>query len=80
MCKPCFDWSTRGRKALESRSQSDEERLEFLEKQLEEAKFIAEDTDRKYDEVMYWTWGLDITILNKAATLDGCSIWMSFVH
>lgn len=36
---------------LESRSQADEEKLEFLEKQLEEAKFIAEDTDRKYDEV-----------------------------
>lgn len=36
---------------MENRCQSDEEKLEFLEKQLEEAKFIAEDTDRKYDEV-----------------------------
>ena len=36
---------------LESRTQADEERLEFLEKQLEEAKWIAEDADRKYDEV-----------------------------
>lgn len=36
---------------LENRSQGDEEKLEFLEKQLEEAKWIAEDADRKYDEV-----------------------------
>ena len=36
---------------LESRSLTDEERLNTLEKQLEEATWIAEDADRKYDEV-----------------------------
>ncbi|MDK0604694.1 tropomyosin, partial [Clostridium perfringens] len=36
--------------ALESRSLADDERLTFLEAQLKEAKFIAEDADRKYDE------------------------------
>lgn len=41
----------RGRKALESRSLADDERIEFLEAQLKEAKFISEDADRKYDEV-----------------------------
>lgn len=44
--------SFRGRKALESRSLADDERIEFLEAQLKEAKFISEDADRKYDEVM----------------------------
>ena len=41
----------RGRKALESRSLADDERIEFLEAQLKEAKFITEDADHKYDEV-----------------------------
>lgn len=41
----------RQRKALESQSIVVEERSEFMEKQLKEAKVIAEDTDSKYDEV-----------------------------
>lgn len=36
---------------LEIRSQTEDERIDGLEKQLEEAKWIAEDVDRKYDEV-----------------------------
>lgn len=43
--------SCRNRKALESRSLADEERVMFLETQLKEAKYISEDADRKYDEV-----------------------------
>ena len=42
---------TRSRKALESRSLADEEKMEFLETQLKEAKYITEDADSKYDEV-----------------------------
>jgi len=42
----------RNRKALESRSLADDERITFLETQLKEAKYIAEDADRKYDEVI----------------------------
>jgi len=41
----------RNRKALESRSLADDERITFLETQLKEAKYISEDADRKYDEV-----------------------------
>ena len=43
--------SHRGRKALESRSLADDEKIDALESQLKEAKFIAEDADHKYDEV-----------------------------
>ena len=38
-------------KALEGRSLADEEKMEFLETQLKEAKYISEDADSKYDEV-----------------------------
>jgi len=41
----------RDRKALESRSLVDDERITFLETQLKEAKYTAEDADRKYEEV-----------------------------
>ena len=39
------------RKVLENRSLSDEERMEALENQLKDARFLAEEADRKYDEV-----------------------------
>jgi len=39
------------RKVLENRSVSDEERMDSLEGQLKEARFLAEEADRKYDEV-----------------------------
>lgn len=42
----------RGRKVLESRSLADDERLDTIEAQLKEAKYIAEDAERKYDEVI----------------------------
>ena len=41
------------RKVLENRSLSDEERMEALENQLKEARFLAEEADRKYDEVTF---------------------------
>lgn len=41
----------RGRKVIENRSLKDEEKLELQEVQLNEAKSIAEDADRKYEEV-----------------------------
>lgn len=37
---------------METRSQQDEERANFLETQVDEAKVIAEDADRKYEEVL----------------------------
>lgn len=36
---------------IENRAQKDEEKLEFLEAHLNEAKGIAEEADRKYEEV-----------------------------
>ncbi|VDM22539.1 unnamed protein product [Hydatigera taeniaeformis] len=38
------------RKTLETRSISDDERMAQLEEQVKEAKYIAEDAERKYDE------------------------------
>jgi tropomyosin 1 len=40
------------RKVLENRSLADEERMDALENQLKEARFLAEEADKKYDEVM----------------------------
>lgn len=42
-------WS--GVKVLENRTVADEERIALLEEQLKESTFMAEDADRKYDEV-----------------------------
>lgn len=42
----------RMRKMLEHRSITDEERMDALESQLKEARMMAEDADRKYDEVI----------------------------
>lgn len=39
------------RKMLEHRNITDEERMDSLEQQLKEARMMAEDADRKYDEV-----------------------------
>ncbi|KAI4795784.1 hypothetical protein KUCAC02_029650, partial [Chaenocephalus aceratus] len=38
-------------KVIENRALKDEEKMEFLEVQLREAKQIAEEADRKYEEV-----------------------------
>lgn len=43
-------------KVIENRAQKDEEKLEFLEAQLNEAKGIAEEADRKYEEVPSFHW------------------------
>lgn len=40
------------RKSMETRSQQDEERANVLEVQVDEAKVIAEEADRKYEEVV----------------------------
>lgn len=42
-------------KVIESRAQKDEEKMEIQEIQLKEAKHIAEDADRKYEEVRAWS-------------------------
>lgn len=46
----CF-FSHRGMKVIENRATKDEEKMEIQEMQLKEAKHIAEEADRKYEEV-----------------------------
>ncbi|KAI9577198.1 hypothetical protein GQX74_005732 [Glossina fuscipes] len=43
--------SSSARKILENRALADEERMDALENQLKEARFLAEEADKKYDEV-----------------------------
>lgn len=55
---PCPTWPAftsvflfRGMKVIENRATKDEEKMEIQEMQLKEAKHIAEEADRKYEEV-----------------------------
>jgi len=45
------DDANRMRKVLENRNMQDAERMDSLESQLKEARFLAEEADRKYDDV-----------------------------
>lgn len=49
---------------MENRSLQDEERANAIEEQLKEAQSLAEEADRKYDEVEpereEWSWGIGI--------------------
>lgn len=49
----CVLFSHRGMKVIENRATKDEEKMEIQEMQLKEAKHIAEEADRKYEEVRY---------------------------
>lgn len=44
--------NNRGRKVLENRTVTDEERIGQLEKELEETIMLGEEADNKYEEVM----------------------------
>ena len=48
---PCVPLVFRGMKVIENRAMKDEEKMEIQEMQLKEAKHIAEEADRKYEEV-----------------------------
>lgn len=50
-CCACFFFLGRGMKVIENRALKDEEKMELQEIQLKEAKHIAEEADRKYEEV-----------------------------
>ena len=47
---------SRGMKVIENRAMKDEEKMELQEIQLKEAKHIAEEADRKYEEASVLTW------------------------
>lgn len=46
-------YSCSARKSMETRSQQDEERANILEVQVDESRVVAEDADRKYEEVRW---------------------------
>lgn len=46
----CLFLPFRGMKVIENRAMKDEEKMELQEIQLKEAKHIAEEADRKYEE------------------------------
>lgn len=50
----------RGMKVIENRALKDEEKMEIQEIQLKEAKHIAEEADRKYEEVCFLSSPTDI--------------------
>lgn len=57
------------RKVLENRSLSDEERMDALENQLKEARFLAEEADRKYDEVIHYVNDSILSVQNVKGIL-----------
>lgn len=59
---------------IENRALKDEEKMEHLEVQLREAKQIAEEADRKYEEVRYTLSSTDkIIIYYQTAKPDEAS-------
>lgn len=64
----------RGMKVIENRAMKDEEKMEIQEMQLKEAKHIAEEADRKYEEV--WADGLYLFFVR--CRFSWCSTVISF--
>lgn len=65
----CAFLGGRGMKVIENRALKDEEKMELQEIQLKEAKHIAEEADRKYEEVR----ALDAVVQLMLARRGGCS-------
>lgn len=67
-------------KVIENRALKDEEKMELQEIQLKEAKHIAEEADRKYEEVSspiysdyvycIYTWAVNVNALTPAINLE----------
>lgn len=58
-------------KVIENRAMKDEEKMELQEMQLKEAKHIAEEADRKYEEVSPRGCGRETSALALAAFVGG---------
>ncbi|KAF0295947.1 Tropomyosin [Amphibalanus amphitrite] len=58
------------RKALESRTSTEEDRVPVLEAQLAQAKLIAEEADKKYEEVGYMRKVLENCSLSDEERMD----------
>ena len=57
------------RKVLENKSNTEEDRVAIVEQQLAQAKLIAEEADKKYEEVKY----RHRRLLHSVQTFDFCS-------
>uniref|UniRef100_A0A3Q1GTX1 Tropomyosin 4 n=1 Tax=Acanthochromis polyacanthus TaxID=80966 RepID=A0A3Q1GTX1_9TELE len=68
------DESERGMKVIENRAMKDEEKMEIQEMQLKEAKHIAEEADRKYEEVRCFSYNetksVSVSLHSKASDLE----------
>lgn len=60
----------RGMKVIENRAMKDEEKMEIQEMQLKEAKHIAEEADRKYEEVSGREWGWQMAVAGSGEEMD----------
>lgn len=60
---------TRIRKALENRTNMEDDRVAILEAQLSQAKLIAEESDKKYEEVKEYSF-MTSFITNHYVTLQ----------
>lgn len=56
---------------IENRALKDEEKMELQEIQLKEAKHIAEEADRKYEEVSFSYWPLESAVSFCLQVLNG---------
>lgn len=59
-------------KVIENRAMKDEEKMELQEIQLKEAKHIAEEADRKYEEVSFSAPGKKKNIIRQLKSKQGC--------
>lgn len=60
-------------KVIENRAMKDEEKMELQEMQLKEAKHIAEEADRKYEEVSPGGRGREMAAVALAVFWGGAS-------
>lgn len=65
----CLTALTRIRKALENRTNMEDDRVAILEAQLSQAKLIAEESDKKYEEVNV-TPCFQLPLFSKGAWYD----------
>jgi uncharacterized protein YceH (UPF0502 family) len=59
---------------LENLNSGNDERIDQLEKQLTEAKWIAEEADKKYEEVICMTFWGDLSFKPNVVSISGLSI------
>lgn len=69
----CDFWPFSARKSLENRSNIEDDRIIHLEEQLSQARALAEEADRKYEEVLEGLHYAPNRICYSAIKGQGCS-------